>query len=98
MSDSSELSPKEKFHASLYKDPNALFKRALVRALSYLVPSVALMITWLITKDPAYAYLGYGILLYQAVYKLILARRGIETTNKVLTKYEKKIESDEDAV
>ena len=98
MSEPGNLTPKEKFHANLYKDPTALFRKALIRTLSYLIPSVALMIVWLITKDPAYAYMGYGILLYQTVYKLILAKRGIQTTNRVLTKYEGKGESDEDAV
>ena len=97
MNESPELTPKEKFHASLYKDPAALFKRTLARALSYLIPSVALMIVWLITRDPAYAICGYGILLYQAVYRLILARRGIHTTNRVLTKYETRAQSNDDA-
>ena len=92
-----DFTPKEKFHASLYKDPSALFRRTLYRTLGYLIPSVALMIAWLITKDPAYAYMGYGILFYQTVYKLILAKRGIQTTNQVLTKYETRGESDEDA-
>jgi hypothetical protein len=97
MNEPSELTPKEKLHVSLFNDPNALFKHTLVRKLSYLIPSVALMIAWLITEVPAYAYVGYGILFYQTVYDLILAKRGIQTTNRVLTKYEKKAESDGDA-
>jgi hypothetical protein len=95
MSESPELTPKEKFHASLYKDPAALFKRTLARNLSYLIPSVALMVVWLITRDPAYGICGYGILLYQAIYRLVLARRGIQTTNRVLSKYEMKAQGDE---
>jgi hypothetical protein len=55
------------------------------------------MIVWLITRDPAYAICGYGILLYQAVYGLFLARRGIQTTNRVITKYEAKAHDEEDA-
>ena len=97
MDESSKFTPKEEFHASLYKDQAALFKRTLVRRLSYLIPSVALMIVWLITRDPAYAICGYGILLYQAVYGLFLARRGIQTTNRVITKYEAKAHDEEDA-
>jgi hypothetical protein len=67
MNDSPELTPQEKYHASLYKDPAQLFRRALVRKLTFLVPSLALMIAWFITRDAAYAICGYGILLSEAV-------------------------------
>ena len=56
------------------------------------------MVVWLITKDPAYAYMGYGLLLYQAVNGIFLAKRGLQTANKVITKYEKKIQDKQDAV
>ena len=90
MSESPELTPKEKYHASLYKDPDSLFRRALLRKLSYLIPSVALMIVWFVTKDSAYALFGYGILLYHAIHGIFLMKRGIHTTNRVITKYEAK--------
>jgi hypothetical protein len=57
MSESSdELTPKENFAASNYKNSEVTFKRALIRRLSFIIPSIVLMIVWLITKDPAYAY------------------------------------------
>jgi len=87
MSESPKLTPEENFHANLYKDPAALFRSELTRRLCYLIPSVALMIVWLATQDRSYAILGYGILLYQTVYGLVLVRRGVQTTNRVLTKF-----------
>ena len=36
--------------------------------------------------------MGYGILLYQAVRGIFLAKKGIQTQNKVITKFEKKIQ------
>jgi hypothetical protein len=80
---SPELTPKEQFHASLYRDPRRLFRRALIRALSFIIPSMALMAIWYFTRDPAYALFGYGILLYQAIYRLALTKRGVETTGSL---------------
>jgi hypothetical protein len=88
MSPPDNLTPKESYHASLYKDPQRLFRRAVVRKLTFIVPSVVLMIAWFITRDPAYALLGYAILLYHSILGIFLAKRGIQTTNRVLTKYE----------
>ena len=92
MSDSSQFTPKEQFHASLYKDPQRLFRRALVRTLWYLIPSVTLMVIWYFTRDPVCALLGYGILLYQAIYRLALTKRGVETTGSIIRKYESRRE------
>ena len=90
MNDSPELTAKEKYHAALYQDPARLFRRAVVRKLTFIVPSLALMITWLITRDVAYALCGYGILLYHTVAGIFLAKRGIQTTKRILTKDEAK--------
>lgn len=87
-----ELTPKEEFHASLYRDPQKLFRNALLRSLSYLIPSLILMVIWLFTRDPVCALLGYGILLYQAVHRLVLTKRGLETTGSLIRKYESKKE------
>jgi len=89
---SDELTPKESFAADNYKDPSATFKRALIRRLCFIIPSLLLMVIWLITNDPAYAYMGYGLLLFQAVQAIFHLKRGLLTTNKVITKYEKKIQ------
>jgi hypothetical protein len=91
MNEPSEFTPKESFIASNYKDPEA-FKRALIRRLSFIIPSLVLMIAWLFTQDPAYAYMGYGLLLYQAVQGIFQVKRGLQTTSKVIAKYEKKIQ------
>lgn len=97
MNESPELTPKENFVASVYRDPAAVFKRTLVRKLSFIVPSVALMVVWLVTQDPAYAYMGYGLLLFQAVQSIFQVKRGLQTTNKIVTKYEQKIQDKKDA-
>lgn len=96
MSGPPELTPHEQFHAGLYKDPARLFRRALGRKLSFIVPSLALMIVWLITRELPYAILGYGILLYEEVLGILLVRRGIQTTNQVLTKYQQRVGSEAD--
>jgi hypothetical protein len=95
---SDELTARENFAASNYKNSAATFRRALIRRLSFIIPSLVLMIVWLITKDPAYAYMGYGLLLYQAVNGIFLAKRGLQTASKVITKYEKKIQDKQDVV
>ena len=92
-----ELSPRENFAASNYKNPEATFKRALIRRLSFIIPSIGLMVAWLITQDPAYAYMGYGLLLYQAVNSIFQMKIGLQTTSKVITKYENKIQNKPDA-
>jgi|HubBroStandDraft_2_1064218.scaffolds.fasta_scaffold814583_1 hypothetical protein len=93
---SDELTPRENFAASNYRNPKTTFRRALIRKLSFIIPSIALMIVWFITQDPAYAYMGYGLLLYQAVKSIFLAKSGLQTASKVITKYEKRIQNKED--
>jgi hypothetical protein len=93
-----ELTARENFAASNYKNAEATFKRALNRKLSFIIPSIVLMIVWLIVKDPAYAYMGYGLLLFQAVNSIFLTKSGLQTANKVITKYEKKIQDKQDTV
>jgi hypothetical protein len=97
MSGSPELTPSEQVHASLFKDPALLFRRTLGRKLSFIIPSLVLMIVWLIRREPVYAILGYGILLYEVVLGILLAKRGIQTTNQVLTKYQKNARNEVDS-
>ena len=89
MNELSELTAKEKYHVSLYNNPKQLFRRTLVRHLTAIVPSVGFMIVWLVTREPAYAVFGYGMLLYHSVQNILFARRGIQTASRVFTKYEK---------
>ena len=89
---SDEFTPRENFAASNYKNSDATFKRTLIRRLSFIIPSFVLMLVWLVTKDPAYAYMGYGLLLYQAVNSIFLAKKGLQNANRMITKYEKKIQ------
>lgn len=97
MNASPELTPREQVHAGLYRDPAQLFKRALGWKLSFIIPSLVLMIVWLFTRDLPYVILGYGILLYEEVLGIFMARRGIQTTNQVLTKFQQKVPSQTDA-
>jgi hypothetical protein len=92
MDESHDFTPKESFQANLYKDPSALIKNMLIRRLTIIIPSVALMLVWLATQDPAYAYMGYCLLLYQSVQAIFQAKRGIKTQQGVITKFEKKIQ------
>ena len=96
MSETSKFTPKEQFQASLYRDPAGLYRKTLIRRLSFIIPSVALMIAALITRDIAYAILGYGLLLYQAVYSLVLVKKGIRTTSGMVAKYEAKAQDEKD--
>jgi hypothetical protein len=93
---SDELTPRENFAASNYKNSEATFRNALIRRLTFIIPSLGLMVVWLITNDPAYAYMGYGLLLYQAVNSIFLMKKGLQTTSKVISKYEKKIQDKQD--
>ncbi len=97
MNQSPELTPAEQVHAGLYRDPSQLFKRALGRKLSFIIPSLVLMIVWLFTRELPYVILGYGILLYEEVLGIFLAKRGIQTTNQVLTRYQQKVPNQADA-
>jgi hypothetical protein len=90
MSETPEFTPQEQFHVSLYRDPAALYRKTLIHRLSFIIPSVALMIVALIKRETSYAVLGYSLLLYQAVYSLVLAKRGIRTTSGMVAKYEAK--------
>src|SRR2546423_8453019 len=92
MTDPTEFTPKEQFHISLYKDPAALFSRSFNRSLAYLLPSVALVAYSLFTGDLSYGIMGYGILLFQAIYRLILLKRGLGTISTIVQKYEAKIQ------
>jgi hypothetical protein len=74
-----------------------VIKRALGRKLSFVIPSLVLMIVWLFTRELPFVILGYGILLYEEVLGIFLAKRGIQTTNQVLTKFQQKVPSQADA-
>lgn len=70
MNDSIEFTPKEKFQISLYKDPDGMFRRSILRSLRYLVPSIGLIAYYFYCGQIAYGILGYGVLLFQAIYRL----------------------------
>ena len=72
MDDPTEFTPKELLQISLYKEPRALSSRSMKRALSFIVPSVGLVAYSLVTDTVGYGLVGYGILLFQAVNRLIL--------------------------
>ena len=96
MDDSIEFTPKEKFQISLYKDVNGMFRRSILRALKYLLPSIALIAYYFYSGDIAYGILGYGILLFQAIYRLSILKRGLQTTASIHRKYEAQLQKKRD--
>ncbi|HXT13422.1 MAG TPA: hypothetical protein VN873_17835 [Candidatus Angelobacter sp.] len=96
MDDPIEFTPKEKFQISLYKDVNGLFKRSVLRSLRYLIPSLALIAYYFYSGDMAAGILGYGILLFQAVYRLSILKRGLLTTASIHRKYEAQLQRKRD--
>jgi|SRR5882724_5262803 len=97
MNDSTEFTPKEKFLISLYKDPAVLFSRGLKRSLTYVIPSVGLVVYALYSDDTTAGLLGYGILLFQTVYRVGVLKRGSKTLSSIIQKYEAKLQNRQDA-
>jgi hypothetical protein len=97
MNDSIEFTPKEKFQISLYKDPAGLLKRSITRSLTYLVPSVGLVVYSYYCGDIAYGIMGYGILLFRAVYQMTRLKRAFLTTASIYQKYEAQLQKRQDA-
>ena len=92
MNDPTEFTPKELFQISLYKEPGALSSRILKRALSYILPSVALVTYSLVSGEAGYGLVGYGILLFPAIQRLVLMKRVSGATGTIIRKYEAKIQ------
>jgi hypothetical protein len=97
MNDPNEFTPKEKFQINLYKDPAGLFRRSLIRGLQYLVPSVGLVAYSFYSGDTAYGVTGYGVLLFQAVYRLTILKRALLTTASIHQKYEAQLQRKQNA-
>ena len=93
MSDSNDFTPKEQFQISLFKDPEAMFSKNLIRSLSYLLPSLGLVAYSLVTGKVGYGVAGYGVLLFQSLYRLSLSKRALRTICSIIRKYEAKIQS-----
>lgn len=92
MNDPIDFTPKEKLIISLYKEPDSLFRRALVRNLTFIFPSVGLIAYSWFADDIGYGVLGYLLLLFQALYKLVLLRRGTRTLASIISKYEARLQ------
>jgi hypothetical protein len=90
MNEPPELTPIETYHAELFRHPAALFRSSLLSTLFFLVPSIGLMVAWFITRDPVFAIMGYGILLFREGRGIFLTRIGIQRTNRVLKYLEAK--------
>jgi hypothetical protein len=97
MNDSIEFTPKEKFQISLYKDPDGLFKRMVIRSLRYLVPSIGLIAYYAYCGDIAYGIAGYGILFFQAIYRISILKQAAQTTASIHRKYEAQLQRKQDA-
>jgi hypothetical protein len=97
MNDSIEFTPKEKYLISLFQDPDGLFKRAVSRWLWFLVPSLGLVAYSLSSGDISYGIIGYGVLLFRAVYLISRAKRGYTTTAAIFRKYEAQLQAKQNA-
>jgi hypothetical protein len=94
MSELPEFTPREKVHASLYKDSAGVFRRHLIQTLMYIVLSIIFMVIWFVSRDPVLAIMGYSLLLYKIIIGLFASHRGIKTHLNVLKKY---AENEDDA-
>jgi hypothetical protein len=92
MSDPTEFTPKEAFQISLFKEPKVLFSRSLTQAIPYIAVSIALVAYSVVADDMAYGLMGYAVLLYQAIMRLILLKRGAGTIACIIRKYEARIQ------
>jgi hypothetical protein len=92
MNDSIEFTPKEKFQISLYKDPDRLFKRSVMRSLRYILPSIVLIAYFAYSDQLGFGILGYGILLFQAIYRVSILKRAVQTTASIHRKYEAQLQ------
>jgi len=97
MNDSTEFTPKEKFVISLYQDPDGLFKRSLIRALAYLIPSIGLVAYAWYAGDIACGIVGYGILLFKAVFQMTRLRSALLRTASIYRKYEAQLQQKQNA-
>jgi hypothetical protein len=97
MDESIEFTPKEKFKISLYKDPDEMFRRGILRSLKYLVPSIGLIAYFFYCGDIACGILGYAILLFQAIYRLAILKRALQETASIHRKYEAQLQKKRDA-
>jgi hypothetical protein len=96
MNDSIEFTAREKFVISLYQDPAGLFKRAIVRALTYLIPSVGLVVYSYYCGDITFGILGYGILLFRAIFQMTRLKRAFLTTASIYHKFEAQLQRHRD--
>jgi|ERR1700733_4573293 hypothetical protein len=97
MNDSIEFTPREKFQISLYKDVDGFFRRSVLRSLRYLIPSIGLIAYYAYCGDIAFGILGYGILLFQAIYRISILKRALQTTASIHRKYEAQLQRKQDA-
>jgi len=92
MNDSIEFTPKEKYQISLYNDPNGLFWRTVLRSLRYLIPSILMVAYYIWSDDVAVGAVGYGLLLFQAVYRLGALKNALYVTAAIHRKYEAQLQ------
>ena len=97
MNDSIEFTLKEKYRISLYQDPEALFRRGLMQALCYLVPSVGLVAYSFISGDISYGVMGYGVLVFRLVYQISQWKKAYMETASIYRKYEAQLQAKQSA-
>jgi hypothetical protein len=97
MNDSIEFTPKEKYLISLYQDPEGMFRRAVIRRLWVLVPSIGLAVYGFSRGDIECAATGYAILLLWTFSQLSNLYKGLVTIGSIFRKYEAQLQRKQDA-
>jgi predicted permease len=88
-----DFTPRERISVEMMRNPDALFRRTLVRTLLYVVPSVALVVYSAVRQDYRFAVIGYAVLLGHQIGRLLLVARGLRTQQSILSKYEARLRS-----
>jgi hypothetical protein len=88
MSDPNEFTPKEQFIISFYKQPEVSFRKAVLRNLTIIFVSIALVVYGYVQSDVTFDVLGYFVLLIFLGIRMVQLKRGLKTMESIITKYE----------
>jgi hypothetical protein len=93
MSDPEEFTPKELYQISLFKQPGALARQNLLRAVSTLAISVAITAYGVLCDEVLYMLVGFAVLFFHTLYRLLVTLpKGVHAFASIIAKYENKIQ------
>ena len=92
MNDPLEFTDREKLIINIYKQPDAAFKKQVIRGILFLAASLALVAYYVITNDALAGILGYGLLVFRTIYKWAILKRGLHRVCSIITKYEARLQ------